>query len=123
MNSKIIVIAMRDKVPENFLGVYIGRGRNGQTNPLGNPATMLNESERDSVCEKHIIHTKKEWKIINSPLRNEIIRLATLYANGQNLALQCFCAPRRCHGNYLVKLIKWVAEKIINSRLQSTIIQ
>lgn len=111
----IKVISMREKTPANHTAVYIGRGKAGKTNPLGNPFSMKNESQRDAVCEQHIEHVKKQWKIKNSPLRNEIIKLAKRYANGENLALQCFCSPRRCHGEYLAKVIIWVAEKIINN--------
>lgn len=111
----IKVISMKDKVPANHSLVYIGRGKAGQTNPLGNPFSMKGEAQRDSVCEQHITHTKAQWKIKNSPLRNEIIKLAKRYAQGENLALQCFCSPRRCHGDYLAQVIIWVAEKIINN--------
>lgn len=107
MMENIIVLAMKDKLPDGFSAVYIGRGRKGQHNPLGNPFSMKGEAQRDEVCEKHMQHTRDEWKKETSALKTEIKHLSKRLINGEKIALRCFCAPRRCHGDFLAKVINW----------------
>ena len=75
------------------MGEFVGRG-----SPLGNPYVLRDESERDRVCDQY-----QEWLdrhiIAGTPLIvNELMRLLDL-ARAGDLALVCFCAPKRCHGN------------------------
>ena len=70
--------------------VYIGR-----PSIWGNPFVMKNtsEQERNRVCEayeKWFEQPEQEW------LRKRLPELA-----GKTLC--CFCKPKRCHGDYLVK--------------------
>ncbi len=108
----IIVINKSDIIPNGYSRIYIGRGSD-----FGNPFPMKNASqaERDRVCDNFIIHLKDEWlnarKGNPSPLAQGIISLATRVASGEKLALQCFCAPQRCHGDTIKETIKWLIDK------------
>ncbi len=62
--------------------VYVGRG-----SPWGNPFQMFDASQRDAVCdrfEQEILPT-----LDVAPLR------------GKDLV--CFCAPKRCHADALLR--------------------
>lgn len=68
--------------------VYIGRG-----SKWGNPFLMRNESQRNEVIQKY----------------EEYARARFTKADLQQLVgkrLGCFCKPKACHGDVLVKLIK-----------------
>lgn len=69
-------------------GVYIGRG-----SPFGNPFIIGKDGDRDDVCDKY------EQYIMSKP---ELIAKVKKELAGKNLV--CFCAPARCHGDFLLKL-------------------
>jgi hypothetical protein len=81
-------------------GYYIGRG-----SIFGNPFIMKNESDRDKVIEQY-----KEWledRLLEDSLqRNEFMKLAERVKNGEDITLVCFCAPKKCHGDYLKELLE-----------------
>ena len=68
--------------------VYIGRG-----SPWGNPFVINRDGDRDEVCDKFeaMVEANPEFK------QNVIDNL-----KGKDVI--CFCAPNRCHGDYLVKI-------------------
>jgi len=70
--------------------VYIGRG-----SKFGNPFPMRNhtQQERDRVCDKYI-NTNKH--------RSEFIAMVKRELRGKDLV--CFCAPLRCHGDWLLEV-------------------
>ena len=68
--------------------IYIGRG-----SMFGNPYIIGVNGNRNEVCdkfEKMILKNKKLIKQIKNKLK------------GKDLV--CYCAPKRCHGDFLVKL-------------------
>lgn len=66
---------------------YIGRG-----GPYGNPFVIGRDGDRDDVYEKHA-----------DALACDHAKLSALdELSGKDVV--CFCAPRRCHGDTLVKL-------------------
>jgi len=72
---------------------------------LGNKFFMNNESERDRVCEKYA-----EWletKIISKDenIMNELYKLYDTYQMYNQLNLLCWCSPKRCHADYIKKVI------------------
>jgi hypothetical protein len=81
-------------------GYYIGR-----PSALGNPFTMKNESERDSVIAKY-----KEWFYQqlknNENVKLEIRYLCELHSRGEDINLICWCAPKACHGDVIKKYIE-----------------
>jgi len=68
--------------------VYIGRG-----SVYGNPYIIGVHGNRTEVINKYI-----EYIEANVVFKNRIIS----ELKGKNLA--CFCKPKACHGDYLIKL-------------------
>jgi len=67
---------------------YIGRG-----SPAGNPFIIGKDGNRDEVCDKF------EKMVEADPgLKKKLIE----YCRGHDLL--CFCKPRRCHGDYLLRI-------------------
>jgi hypothetical protein len=69
--------------------VYIGRG-----SPWGNPFRIGADGSRDCVISKY-----ETW-IRGRP--ELLARLPEL----KGATLACFCAPKKCHGSVLLKLMK-----------------
>lgn len=76
--------------------VYIGRG-----NVWGNPFTMRNksDSERTRVIEAY---KKYLWAAI---CEGAVTKEMLLELDSKRLA--CYCSPKACHGDVLVKAIEW----------------
>lgn len=72
--------------------VYIGRG-----SKWGNPYRIGVDGDRDAVCEKY---EKYFW---SSGLFKAIAEL-------DNKVLGCYCAPKRCHGDFLVECVDFYCE-------------
>lgn len=68
--------------------VYIGRG-----SYWGNPFMIGSDGSRDEVIEKYI-----EW-FAKDPDR---LKRARIELKGKNLV--CYCAPNRCHGDFLLTI-------------------
>jgi hypothetical protein len=68
--------------------VYIGRG-----SKWGNPFRMKSENQRGEVIEKYEDYARQKFS------KDELAVLV-----GKRLG--CFCKPRKCHGDILVKLIE-----------------
>ena len=77
--------------------VYIGRG-----SLFGNPFKMHNEDDRAKVIE---LYRHWLWKALQE---GKITKEMLLALDGKRLA--CYCAPKACHGDVLVKAIEWVKE-------------
>lgn len=78
---------------------------------LGNPFIMKDESQRAAVVAQY-----REWLIDKVNKGGEVqytmYALARRVRNGENLALECWCAPCACHGDVLVEAINWINERI-----------
>ena len=77
-----------------------------RSSPLGNPFFMANESMRDEVCDKYEVYMQdiiSEYKnngVIGKEKVNYVIefnRIIHLVRQGKNVALGCWCFPKRCH--------------------------
>lgn len=82
------VINMRDN--PSALNFAIRVDRQGK---YGNPFVMKTEDERDDVCDK--FEKYAEWRLLIEPDWLDALR-------GQDLA--CWCAPKRCHADTLMRL-------------------
>lgn len=96
----IIVANMRDSVPGVVIPIYRGKSA------LGNPFVMKHEHRRDEVCDKY-----KDWldrKIAekDSAVCHELNMIYRLARDGCDVYLMCWCAPKRCHGDYIKSLIE-----------------
>jgi hypothetical protein len=85
---------------EGVINIKIGRGT-----PLGNPFYMADESMRDEVCDKYEAYFHAEVKK-QGAFRDEVIRLYKLVKSGKSINLQCYCAPKRCHGHTIKAFIE-----------------
>lgn len=78
--------------------IYIGR-----PSRWGNPFPAVGDRDRDEACNLH-----EMWLALN-------------YLDGRvtdedfdglcGMALQCYCAPKRCHGNTLAKVADMTLEE------------
>ena len=68
--------------------VYIGR-----PSKWGNPFQMAGEDTRNAVCDAF------EERCNNDP---QFIAMVKRELRGKNLV--CFCAPKRCHGDTLLRI-------------------
>ena len=72
--------------------VYIGRG-----SPFGNPFVIGKHGDRDEVCDKY------EAMLCSDP---QLITRVKAELKGKDLI--CFCAPKRCHGDTLLRIANGV---------------
>ena len=68
--------------------VYIGRG-----SVYGNPYVIGTDGDRDAVCDKF------ERYVLADP---QMVAYIKKTLRGKDLV--CFCKPKRCHGDFLLKL-------------------
>lgn len=80
------------RVPHN--AVYVGR-----PTIFGNPYEMKSEKDRDRVCDLYEIHARK---MMNSVWFVEELKKL----KGKDLV--CWCYPKRCHAETLIKLCEEV---------------
>lgn len=92
----IRIVNMRNKIVLNENEVMVKVDR---SSVIGNPFYMHNESERNKVCEQY-----QEWfdkKIDCNPVVvEEMYRLQKL-AKSNDIALACWCYPKRCHAEII----------------------
>jgi hypothetical protein len=106
MAGYIRVINKRDgkkAIRENETVVPVDR-----TNPvLGNPYVLRDKrskEQRNIVCDQYERMGEYEMQH-GGPIRDAIVALAARVESGENIALQCWCKPCRCHAD-------WVADRI-----------
>lgn len=66
---------------------------------LGNPHWMQSESQRDKVCEKFEA-TFKDFMVRMPEFKSAVFQLVEDSKVGP-VKLECFCAPRRCHCDFI----------------------
>ena len=66
-----------------------------RTTKWGNPFIMHNEVQRDMVCDQYELWLNK--KLLHKELNLDDLSTAK--------RLGCHCKPKRCHGDYLKKLL------------------
>lgn len=93
------------------IGEYIGRG-----NPLGNRFSHMQNTRaefivgsRDEAVDRYEGWLTERMEVRDQEILTELYRLKQLAESGP-LNLVCFCAPRRCHGD----VVKKVIEKLIS---------
>jgi len=88
---------------DNF-DVYIGRTSKkfGVGGKFANPYWMQDESKRKEVIEKFRIYL---WKQIKE---GKITKEELIALDGKKLG--CYCSPKECHGDVIVKAIEWAKQ-------------
>jgi len=109
----IRVVNLRNYVPsENEVLFRIDR-----QSVVGNPFYMSCEAERDKVCDeydKYFYNIIASYKIngdinnLSNKQREFVLYLARIcnQAKKSDVALGCWCAPKRCHGLTIKKFIE-----------------
>lgn len=104
MNIK--VVSKRNLNPKlGWSDVYMGR-----PSPLGNPFAMKNESDRPVVIARFRKWLWSEINNINSKARAELFELASRVKAGEKIRLVCWCSPKECHADIIVRAVKWLIE-------------
>lgn len=107
MSGAIQVVNKYKHVPSNA-DIYIGRG-----SVFGNPFPIKDNDTRDVVCDKYESLIRKEWKDALkgnvSPRIQAINELSYRVRNGERITLVCFCSPKRCHGDFIKRVVEWYA--------------
>lgn len=83
-------------------GVYIGRG-----SPLGNPfpiGTTVQDS-RENVIKRYRIWLNDKIKADDDAVCNALNDIAEQSLTPQGVQLECFCAPKPCHGDVIREVI------------------
>ncbi|MGI6545505.1 MAG: DUF4326 domain-containing protein [Fastidiosipilaceae bacterium] len=97
--SNIRVINLRNyQLKENEALIKVDR-----SSILGNPYIMTSEHMRDAVCDHYQKHfdsmlLQDDHKVIK--FKKELDRIANL-SKSQNIALACWCYPKRCHAQII----------------------
>lgn len=108
MRGRVAVIHRRDATPAGFTRIYIGR-----PTALGNPFTHLGRATlathpvatREEAVEAYRAWATDERERADSPFAHAFAALEARLTAGENLALECWCAPLACHGNVLAELL------------------
>ena len=85
----MITKVINSRGANNYKGIYIGR-----PSKWGNPYTIGEDGNRDEVCDKY-----EEYVLKHPTLLSDLDELV-----GKTLG--CWCKPKRCHGQFLLKLIQ-----------------
>lgn len=79
-----------------------------RANPvLGNPHVLANQHDpaaRDRVIDAYIADSEADWRA-HGPRRQAIEALAARVMAGERIALACWCKPRACHGDWIVRKV------------------
>ena len=75
-----------------------------RSTPLGNPYYMNDESERNNVCDKYAAYLATSYNS-KADIAKEINRIMDARTRS-NVVLLCWCYPKRCHAEEIIKLIK-----------------
>ena len=101
---------------------YIGRG-----SPLGNPYTHITDKktkaiyqakDRDDAIDKYSHYFDLMYGS-NLAFTSAIDRIYELYKTGEDVYLECYCKPERCHGDVIKeKLESRLLKEKIQERLK-----
>lgn len=120
--GKIIVYNCKEEdhtsKPNNF---YIGRSKNG--NPLGNPYTFngkrsnlakLTFRTRDEAVDAYRRYFDSAYGV-DPYLTHDFDEIYEHYKNGEDVYLQCFCKPLRCHGEIIAEELQ---KKLLREKMR-----
>lgn len=94
-----IVNLHKYKLKDNEMLIKIDR-----STVVGNPYTMHDESERDFVCDKYEKYFNQQMS--DYDFSTYIYNIVEILNNNIDVALGCWCYPKRCHGETIIKYIK-----------------
>jgi hypothetical protein len=77
--------------------IYIGRG-----SPLGNPYRLHKGAAKGSTLQAYSQWIKKKVMALDTDVMTALLAIK----DGDKLG--CFCKPQVCHGDIIVKIVKWL---------------
>ena len=92
---------------------------------LGNVFKMREDSaeERDRVCDAYADYFNRKVKE-QGRFRNEVIRIYRMARDGKDIALGCWCYPKRCHAEVIKTFIEsYLSEESEGSSSNSEVMQ
>lgn len=110
----ILVVSRRSdgtRPPAGYRIVRVDRG-----SALGNPFVMQSEADRNGVCDQYDCWLDAQLSAGSSDVCNALGELVRLYSRGYALALECWCAPKRCHAESVRAAILRAARSAVASR-------
>lgn len=106
MIGKLLVINRTTERPRlPFTGVYVGR-----PSILGNPFVPATEAQRPLVIDRYEEWLRYRMQTDNQVSR-ELKRLVAAVRSGHSLALECYCAPKKCHADVIKKVIEEIIKE------------
>jgi hypothetical protein len=83
--------------------VYIGR-----PSALGNPFPVNAGRTREEAVAEFEIYLQQQMEAGNEAILNELERIGAMVLDdsGEPVCLQCFCAPKACHGDVIRRVIE-----------------
>jgi hypothetical protein len=77
--------------------------------PLGNPFEMNgDESKRDEVCDKYEEYFQKKVAEEDPAIMSGLAQCVKYAIENGYVKLGCFCHPKRCHTNTIVRYLEGV---------------
>jgi hypothetical protein len=94
----MITVVNKYKEPNH---IYCGRG-----SLLGNPFKMIDESERDLVCEKYEKYFYEQIEVVKNEVMLKELRIIYKQALDGDVNLGCYCSPKRCHCDTIKRFVE-----------------
>jgi hypothetical protein len=109
MLGKLIVVNKNRPKRKNFIYIPIHRPY-----PLGNPFIMRKDDERGAVIERYR-NSFDQLYSTNKNFEKAVNEIIIYLLKGDNVALECYCVPKPCHGNVIKeKILEIIKKKYLN---------
>lgn len=89
---------------DNLNYQYIGREGFGLDGYFGNPYILRKEKDREKILEKYTLYFESRLRT-DEEFTDRVKKL-------KGKILVCFCEPKKCHGDIIVKWINSMEEKL-----------
>ena len=100
----IIIIRVPDTQKYEKLGYKVIRI--DRKTPVGNPFYMATEAQRNKVCDEYKAYFDKKVAEKSDVDFMNYLRNIWRVAQTNKVALACWCAPKRCHGETIKNFIE-----------------
>ena len=104
MEEQVKVVNRRGGVAPVGTVVYIGR-----PSILGNPFSVDAHGRAGAVAQYHA-WLRAQWRA-GGPVRAALEALAARVRAGEQISLECWCAPLACHGDVIRKAVLALAAR------------
>ncbi|MDB9315611.1 DUF4326 domain-containing protein [Spirulina sp. CS-785/01] len=116
MNGKVTGFVGKNKI-------YIGReNRRYQLapSPLANPYVIGRDGNRTEIIAKYRLwlwHNIQHWQKTRelNPVIEELLNICERLSQGQSLIFTCWCSPKACHGEVLIRCVHWMMQQDFTS--------